>query len=140
MKTEMVSYCLYYVCEKLWWTYILQRGGDSMSELYHYGVKGMKWGVRRTKDQLSRKTSHTAKKRKTDNKVKNKVKVKDILKSSHINQGLDFIQRQIIQQQMDQQFINWSMQESTRASINAANQAASLGMTGGTNPFMFGMM
>lgn len=23
------------------------RGGNSVSELYHYGVKGMKWGVRR---------------------------------------------------------------------------------------------
>ena len=67
-------------------------------------------------------------------------KVKDILKSSYIRQGLDFMQRQNIQQQMDQQFIDWSAQESTRASINAANQAASLGMTGGTNPFMFGMM
>lgn len=26
-----------------------------MSELYHYGVKGMKWGVRRTKEQLGYK-------------------------------------------------------------------------------------
>ena len=35
------------VCEKLWWIYILQKGSDGMSELYHYGVKGMKWGVRK---------------------------------------------------------------------------------------------
>ena len=47
MKTEMVSYCFNYVCENLWWIYILQRGGDKMNELYHHGVKGMKWGVRR---------------------------------------------------------------------------------------------
>ena len=33
--------------KKLWWTYILQKGGDKMNELYHYGVKGMKWGVRK---------------------------------------------------------------------------------------------
>ena len=46
MKTEMVSYCLYYVCKKLWWIYILQNGGGNMNELYHHGVKGMKWGVR----------------------------------------------------------------------------------------------
>ena len=47
MKTEMVSYCFNYVCEKLWWIYILQRGGDKMYELYHHGVKGQKWGVRK---------------------------------------------------------------------------------------------
>ena len=33
--------------KKIWWTYILQKGSDDMNELYHYGVKGMKWGVRR---------------------------------------------------------------------------------------------
>ena len=32
---------------KIWWTYILQKGSDKMNELYHYGVLGMKWGVRR---------------------------------------------------------------------------------------------
>ena len=47
MKTEMVSYCFNYVCEKLWWTYILQKEGYNMNELYHHGIKGMKWGVRR---------------------------------------------------------------------------------------------
>lgn len=47
MKTEMVSYCFIFVCEKIWWTYIFQEGDDRMNELYHYGVKGMKWGVRR---------------------------------------------------------------------------------------------
>lgn len=31
-------------------------------ELYHYGVKGMKWGVRRTAAQLGHKTSSTKKK------------------------------------------------------------------------------
>ena len=107
-----------------------------MNELYHYGVKGMKWGVRRTKDQLSRKTSHTAKKRKNNNTNK----VKATSKASFIKRGFDFMQQDIIQQQMNQNFINWSMQESTRASINAANQAASLSISGGMNPFMFGMM
>ena len=45
MKTEMVSYCLYYVCEKLWWIYILQKEGYKTNELYHHGIKGMKWGL-----------------------------------------------------------------------------------------------
>ena len=43
----MVSYCFIFVCEKLWWNYILQKGSDKMNELYHHGVKGQKWGVRR---------------------------------------------------------------------------------------------
>ena len=36
-----------FVREKLWWTYILQKGDDKMNELYHYGILSMKWGVRR---------------------------------------------------------------------------------------------
>ena len=57
MKTEMVSYCFVFVCENLWWTYILQKGGDNMNELYHHGVKGMKWGVvRKNKKKSSQKS------------------------------------------------------------------------------------
>ena len=47
MKTEKVSYCFYYVCEKLWWIYVLRKGDDKMNDLCHHGVKGQKWGVRR---------------------------------------------------------------------------------------------
>ena len=104
------------------------------NELYHHGVKGMKWGVRRNPEQLGRKAS-TAKKRKN-----NTNKVKATSKTSFIKRGSNFMQQAIIQQQMNQNFINWSTQESTRASINAANQAASLSISGGMNPFMFGMM
>ena len=41
--------------KKLWWTYILQEGDNKMNELYHYGVLGMRWGVRRNKNN-SKKT------------------------------------------------------------------------------------
>lgn len=57
-----------------------------------------------------------------------------------VNSGMHQIQQDNIQNIMNQNFINWSMQESTRAAINAGNMAASLSMTNGTNPFMFGMM
>ena len=106
-----------------------------MNELYHHGVKGQKWGVRRNPDQLGRKAS-TTKKRKNNNTNK----VKATSNTSFIKRGFNIMQQDIIQQQMNQNFINWSMQESTRASINAANRAASLSISGGTNPFMFGMM
>ena len=105
-----------------------------MNELYHYGVKGQKWGVRRNPDQLGRKASNAKKRKNNTNKVK------AASKTSFIKRGFDFIQQDFIQQQMNQRFTDWSMQESTRAAINASNQAASLAMTGGMNPFMFGMM
>ena len=44
----MVSYCFILLCvKKIWWTYILRKGSDKMNELYHYGIKGQRWGVRR---------------------------------------------------------------------------------------------
>ena len=57
------------------------------NELYHYGVKGMKWGVRRTPAQLGHKTSSTKKKKtgviaktakkiSSDHKKKEKAKAK----------------------------------------------------------------
>ena len=36
--------------------FLVHRSGDSENELYHYGVKGMKWGVRRTPEQLGYRT------------------------------------------------------------------------------------
>ena len=58
-----------------------------------------------------------------------------------IASGKNFVQQNIIQQQLDtQRFMQWSAMESTRAAINASNQAASLAMSGGMHPFMFGMM
>lgn len=109
-----------------------------MNELYHHGVKGMKWGVRRNPDQLGRKAS-TAKKRKNNNTNK----VKATSKTSFIKfikRGFNFMQQDNIQHQMNQNFINWSTQESTIASMNAANQLASLSISGGMSPFMFGVM
>lgn len=32
-----------------------------MSEIYHHGIKGMKWGVRRTEEELARARGHIEK-------------------------------------------------------------------------------
>ena len=116
-----------------------------MNELYHYGVKGMKWGVRRYQNagaskRRSKKVSTGSEKQRNrkkttiSKKVFNK-KIEDI-NSATLNHAKTFVTQHLL----NQQFTGWSMQESTRASINAANQAASLAISGGTNPFMFGMI
>ena len=45
-------------------------------ELYHYGVKGMKWGVRRTAAQLGHKVSDVYKKYRDAKKAKKELKKK----------------------------------------------------------------
>ena len=147
MKTEMVSYCFNYVCEKKYGGFMFYRKEVIFmnNELYHHGVKGMKWGVRRYQNagankRRSKKVSTDSEKTKERKKIAIfkkafNEKIKDI-DNSTLNHGRAFITQHLL----DQQFNDWSMQETTRASINAANQAASLGISGGANPFMFGMM
>ena len=44
----MVSYCFIFMCVKNYGGLIFyMKEVDKMNELYHYGVKGMKWGVRK---------------------------------------------------------------------------------------------
>lgn len=92
---------------------------EKKNELYHHGVKGMKWGVRKKRQKASKKTNRIAKRT--------------------INAGKDFANRQMMIYQQ-QQFDQWAMQEAARASINAGNMASSLSISGGMNPYMFGVM
>ena len=154
-------------------------------ELYHYGVKNMKWGVIRSQKQLGNNTLSNKrevtkadiKKVKqhrnkgnvvTDRPIKipnkyNGVKgmkwgvqkdrkrhaVNNVLKvpvarlkneDNKIRKGQQFINNSHIMNLSIQQANQLLMEQATRASINAGLQTASLGMSGGTNPFMFGMM
>lgn len=50
-----------------------------MSEIYHHGIKGMKWGVRRTPEQLGHRISkrinqHQKKKRHSGRSLQTSVK------------------------------------------------------------------
>lgn len=65
----MVSYCFIYVCEKIWWIYILKKGSDKMNELMHFGIKGQKWGVRRYKNADGTLTTAGKKRISKDSKI-----------------------------------------------------------------------
>ena len=76
----------------LWWTYILQKGGDKMSELYHYGVKGMKWGVRRRNNQVSKQSKLDVKNVKKANKyLKSNALWKTRYETSKIKRPLQYL-------------------------------------------------
>jgi hypothetical protein len=173
--------------------YIIDNG-----ELYHYGVKGMKWGVRKdrkryvvingrkvpvtrfngqmeTKEMLAHKPKnkdvfrdiHVMSKLKTKDDIQEwseneDAKIRDDLFYGKITKkeaqrrsdllasrtaymlnavnGRQFVNNNHIMNLSVQQANQFAMEQATRASINASLQAASLGMSGGMNPFMFGMM
>ncbi len=104
-------------------------------ELIHYGVKGMKWGVRK---------DHRSKVPVTRSNAQSRIrkKMKDLLTAytPSVANGQQFLHNSHIMDLPIQQANQIAMQEATRASINASLQASSLSMSGGMNPFMFGMI
>ena len=94
-------------------------------KLYHYGVKGMKWGVRKDQKTTSIQGRELQKLKQKELSEKGK---------TFINNNRYLLDMSI--QQADQ----FAMQEATRASINACLQAASLSTSGGMDPFMFGII
>ena len=103
--------------------------------LAHYGIKGMKWGVRRyqNEDGSLTKSGKIRQKNKSfvhrgKNYVKNLIEgfkegMQEGLQQDYVNSGQYFIQQQ-------NEFMNQQ--------VAFSRQSASLSLTGGTNPFMFG--
>lgn len=56
------------------------------SELYHYGVKGMKWGIRRKRPKSVSKKSKTTNRDTSNNSVSDKIK-------QSVDKGRDFVSR-----------------------------------------------
>lgn len=112
-------------------------------ELFHHGVKGMKWGIRKDRKRSSnnrpkqglgsfRETremlrNKPRKKKSTVNRLKDKSRVgkRWLMNNSILNMQL---------QQASQFAMDQSIQAATRASL----QSLSLAVSGGRNPFMFG--
>lgn len=67
-----------------------------------------------------------------DIKAQNKTRTKKV--------GKSFVNSSVMMNNTIQQANQFAMEQANRAAINASLQAASLSMSGGMNPFMFGMM
>lgn len=128
------------------------RAGQTLA---HRGIKGQKWGVRRYQNPDGSLTDAGRKRygtsfKKTFNRVKNTIHTVNKRVSSlnpfvsflNINPSLSMTQminnHATIQRGMEvsQQMSN---QSAINASINATNFASSFAITGGMNPFVFGI-
>ena len=117
------------------------------NELYHHGILGQRWGIRRYKKKdgsltpagLKRiKRAEAIAKKEAEKVNKNKIKTQINARTKKI--GKSFVNSSIMMNNTVQQANLYAMEQANRAAINASLQAASLSMSGGMNPFMFGMM
>lgn len=124
------------------------------TELCHHGVKGQKWGVRRYQN-LDGSLTNAGKARRKKKSSKEEVRsgkttqerinsykqrlatVKDMT-IEEAKRATNIHQAQINDWVTQQHIQNIQMQEAIRLSIEASNRTASLGLTGGMNPFLFG--
>lgn len=127
---------------------------DNDYRLYHHGILGQKWGVRRFQNADGTLTAEGKKRYKSPNSADQKKDIRRINESKRISQEMSEqsqreMERQVIelqnqqinqvhQTQQQQMEIDRITQEASMLSIQEAQRAASTAMTFGMNPFMFG--
>lgn len=89
----------------------------------------------KTNDYMSSEDQNKARAKKVN---KNKIKTQNNARTK--KNGKSFVNSSAIINNTVHQANQYAMEQTNRAAINASLQAASLSMSGGTNPFMFGMM
>ena len=115
-------------------------------ELYHHGILGQKWGIRRYQNADGTLTPKGKKRYDKLTGSRKEAKLKKKLKKLKQKYGIcekigkSFVNNNRMMNNTIQQANQYTMEQANRAAINVSLQAASLSMSGGTNPFMFGMM
>lgn len=125
--------------------YIIHNG-----ELYHFGVKGMKWGVRRKKTAPNHKKLVVREYMKATKDARRVMKSKEAQQTlsdarrvmkSKISRGEKWLTNNHTLMGMSiSQANHYAAMQAHRTATNAGLMSMSLGTSMGTNPFMFGMM